>query len=344
MLYDTAMNQALCFSYQHKNLIRILFLSLGAILILALFSVDLFVGSAGLSFQETIQAIFTPDNVDPTVSLIVRQIRIPIALMAILIGLSLGTSGSVMQTILNNPLASPYTLGIGAGASFGASIAILLGFNDFLVALMAFIFSMVISLLIYFFGTIKKMTTHAMTLLGIALLFLFKALQALVQYFADDTQNQDILFWEFGSLQKVDYTKVLILFVAFLVVFPLILKNSWKYTSLSLGTTKAESLGIRTGKLKLESFFLISVLSSLSVCFTGLIGFIGIASPHMAKALVGEDHRFYLPLSGILGAIILLFSDILSKIIAAGSIFPIGIITSLIGVPFFFFILIKEKN
>lgn len=338
------MNHALSFSYRHRNLIRTLLISCGLLAILIFFSVDLFVGSAGLTFNETIKAIFVPDSVSPTISLIVRQIRIPIALMAILIGMSLGTSGGVMQTILNNPLASPYTLGIGAGASFGASIGILLGFNDFLVALLAFFFSMLISALIFFFGTIRKMTTHTMTLLGIALLFLFKALQALVQYFASDTQNQDILFWEFGSLQKVDYTKVLILFVAFVLVFPLIMKNSWKYTSLSLGTTKAESLGIKTGKLKLESFFLISVLSSLSVCFTGPIGFIGIASPHMAKSLVGQDHRFYLPLSAILGALILLFSDILSKIIAQGSIFPIGIITSLIGVPFFFFILIKEKN
>lgn len=330
--------------YQKQNRRRIAFLCLALLLVLLFFFADLFIGSANLSFQETLLAIFSPNDVSDTAVLIVRQLRIPVALLGILVGLSLGTSGCVMQTILENPLASPYTLGIGAGASFGASLAILFGANDYLVALSAFLSSMLISGFIFFFGCKRKISTHTMILLGIALLFLFQALQALVQYFASDTQSQDILFWQFGSLQKADYRKVLILLIALVIVIPLLMKNSWKYTALSLGNQRAESLGIHTNRLKLESFFFISVISSLAVCFTGPIGFIGVASPHMAKALVGEDHRFYLPLSGLLGSLVLLFADVLSKIVSKGSIFPIGIITSLIGVPFFFFILFREKT
>ncbi len=338
------MNNYIISDYLKKNLIKISSLIIVTILIILLFFVDIFVGSANLTIFETICAIFSPGNVSSNIVLIVRELRIPIALMAILIGLSLGTSGSVMQTILHNPLASPYTLGIGAGASFGATIAILFSGNDFVIAGLAFVFAMIISLTIFIIGRFKKISTHTMTLLGIALLFFFKALQSFVQYFASEDQNQSIVFWEFGSLQKVDYQKVLILLVAFVIIFPLLLRNSWKYTSLSLGDMKAESLGIQTSKLKLESFVLISILSALSVCFTGPIGFIGIASPHIARLITGDDHRFYLPLSGLIGAFILLISDIISKVIMPGSIFPIGIITSLIGVPFFFAVLIKEKD
>lgn len=338
------MNQEAIQTYRQSTLTRILSLTLTGVLVILFFSLDLFVGSADITFLDTLKAIFTPDSVEPSIAIIIRQLRIPISLMAILIGISLGTSGSVMQTILENPLASPYTLGIGAGASFGATIAIFLGLNDYLVALLAFVFAMTISLFIYLIGRFKDISTHTMTLLGIALLFLFKALQAFLQYFLSEEANQSIVFWEFGSLQKVDYQKVLILLVALVIVLPLLFRNSWKYTALSLGNIKAESMGIHTSRLKLESFFLISVISSLAVCFTGPIGFIGIASPHMAKILVGEDHRFYMPLSGLLGAFILLLADILSKVIFKGSIFPIGIITSLIGVPFFFFILLKEKH
>ncbi len=338
------MNDIIISNYLKKNLIKISALIIGFLLIVILFFIDIFVGSANLTFSETLSAIFAPDNVSSSIVLIVRELRIPIALMAILIGLSLGTSGSVMQTILHNPLASPYTLGIGAGASFGATIAILFHGNDFVVASLAFVFAMLISLLIFFIGKFRKISSHTMTLLGIALLFFFKALQSFVQYFASEDQNQSIVFWEFGSLQKVDYQKVLILLIAFVIIFPLLMRNSWKYTSLSLGDMKAESLGVQTSKLKLESFILISILSALSVCFTGPIGFIGIASPHIARLISGDDHRFYLPLSGLIGAFILLFADIVSKIIMPGSIFPIGIITSLIGVPFFFVVLIKEKR
>ena len=338
------MNDIIISNYLKKNLIKISSLVIACLLIVILFFIDIFVGSANLTFSETLNAIFAPGNVSSSIVLIVRELRIPIALMAILIGLSLGTSGSVMQTILHNPLASPYTLGIGAGASFGATIAILFQGNDFVVTGLAFLFAMIISLLIFFIGKFKKISTHTMTLLGIALLFFFKALQSFVQYFASEDQNQSIVFWEFGSLQKVDYQKVLILLVAFVIIFPLLMRNSWKYTSLSLGDMKAESLGIQTSKLKLESFIIISILSALSVCFTGPIGFIGIASPHIARMISGDDHRFYLPLSGLIGAFILLFADIVSKIIMPGSIFPIGIITSLIGVPFFFVVLIKEKR
>lgn len=315
-----------------------------ALLILLSFSFDLFTGAANLSFLDALKALFAPGSADPSAVIIIRRLRLPISLMAVTIGLSLGASGSVMQTILSNPLASPYTLGIGAGAAFGASLGIMIGGNNYVVALLSFACAMSISLFIYLLGRYSGMSTHTMTLTGIALLFLFQALQSFLQYLASENQNQQIVFWMFGSLQKADYAKLLIVAAAFVLIFPLLWRNSWKYTALTLGAEKAESLGVRADRLKLQSFILISILSSLSVCFTGPIGFIGLAGPHIAKILVGEDHRFYLPCSALVGALILTFADALSKLIAPGSIFPIGIITSLIGVPFFIVILLRGRQ
>ena len=122
------------------------------------------------------------------------------------------------------------------------------------------------------------------------------------------------------------------------------MKDSWKYTALLMGDEKAESLGIRVNRLKLRAFFLISLLAAVSVCFTGTIGFIGLAGPHIARMLVGEDQRFYIPLSAVCGMAILSIASILSKIIIPGTIFPIGIITSIIGVPFFFALVMRSRG
>ncbi|MCR4699253.1 MAG: iron ABC transporter permease [Bacilli bacterium] len=338
------MDNSFVSQFKKNNLRKIIILVSLVVLILISFIVDLFTGAANLSFIDTLKALFAPSSVEQSTLIIIRNLRLPISLMAIMIGLSLGTSGSVMQTILHNPLASPYTLGIGAGASFGASLGILLGANNYVIALLSFVFAMSISLFIYLLGRFTNMSTHTMTLTGIALLFLFQALQSFLQYMASENQNQQIVFWTFGSLQKVDYIKLLILTIAFVIVFPLLMRNSWKYTALTLGSQKAQSLGIKTNALKLESFILISIIASLSVCFTGPIGFIGIAGPHIARSLVGEDHRFYIPCSALIGALILTIADILSKLVNPGSIFPIGIITSIIGVPFFFAILIRGRK
>ena len=329
---------------KRKNLKKIIIIISVIILILMFAIIDTFTGYANISFKEVLLAIFNPKSLPNSTIIIVRKLRLPIAIMAILVGMSLGSSGALMQTVLHNPLASPYTLGIGAGASFGASLGILFGFNDFGIAVLAFVFAMLISSIIYLIGRFTNMTTNKMTLIGIALLFLFQALQSFLQYMASEDQNQQIVFWTFGSLQKADNVKVLILLVAFAVIFPLMIINSWKYNALLMGDEKAESLGIDSNRLKIITFLYISILASLSVCFTGPTGFIGIAGPHMARSIVGDDHRFYLPLSALLGALILSLADILSKLVMKGTIFPIGIITSLIGVPFFVAIIFRGKK
>lgn len=305
---------------------------------------DIMTGPAMLPASEVLSCLFLPGSAVANTRVIVWSMRLPVALMALVIGFALGTSGSVMQTILHNPLASPYTLGVGAAAGFGASLAIVMGWGTAGTSLLSFSFAMLICLLIYWMGRGRDVSSGSMVLSGIALLFLFQALQALLQYDASESQNQSIVFWSFGSLQKTTWAKLALAAAVCAVSIPLILRDSWQYTALRMGDEKAESLGVQVGRLKLKAFFLISLLSAVSVCFTGTIGFIGLAGPHIARALVGEDQRFYIPFSAVCGAALLSAASILSKVIRPGLIFPIGIITSLIGVPFFFLLVYQSRG
>lgn len=296
-----------------------------------------------LSTKEVMECLLHPFQASPAVYVIVIKMRLPISVMALVIGFSLGTAGAVMQTILHNPLASPYTLGVGTAAGFGASVAIVFGLGSLATSALAFAFAMLICLLIYFLGR-NNVSSGSLVLSGIACLFLFQALQALLQYGASEDQNQSIVFWSFGSLQRTDWMKLLIAAVAVAVCVPLIFADAWKYTALTMGDDKAVSLGVNVSKLKIKAFFLISLMAAVSVCFTGSIGFIGLAGPHIARMLVGEDQRFYFPVSALCGAAILSSASVISKIIQPGSVFPVGIVTSIIGVPFFFSLVFRSNR
>lgn len=312
--------------------------------------IDILVGPAWLSIQEVFSAIFLANSSDPTTNVIVWTIRLPTALMAIAVGAALGIAGAEMQTILDNPLASPYTLGVSAGAGFGAALAIVLGVGivpyagEYLVSINAFFFSLLTCLLIYFIGKARRVTAETMVLAGIALLFLFQSLLALLQYIASEEALQVIVFWLFGSLLKTTWPKLAVVAAVLIIVVPLIAKDAWKLTALKLGDEKAKSLGIDVEKLRLKAFMLISLLTAAAVCFVGTIGFIGLVGPHIARMLVGEDQRFFLPMSALGGAALLSVASIGGKVIIPGAIFPIGIVTSLIGVPFFFSLILTKRR
>ena len=296
-----------------------------------------------LSAREVLDCLLHPFQASAAVYVIVIKMRLPIALIALVIGFALGLSGGVMQTILHNPLASPYTLGVGTAAGFGASIAIVLGLGSVATSGFAFAFAMLICAMIYMLGR-RSDNSNALLLSGIACLFLFQALQAMLQYGASEDQNQSIVFWSFGSLQRTTWTKLLISFFVVATAAPMVFLDAWKYTALTMGDAKAASLGVNVPVLKIKAFFLISLMAAVSVCFTGSIGFIGLAGLHISRMLVGDDQRFYLPLSGLCGAALLSAASVISKMIRPGLVFPIGIVTAIIGVPFFFSLVYKTNK
>jgi len=315
------------------------------------FIVDVSTGPAQLSIQEVFSEIFMLGSSSPTTKVIIWTIRLPMALMAMIVGAALGVAGAEMQTILNNPLASPYTLGVSAGAGFGAALAIVVGVSiiphhivEFFVPFNAFIFAMVTSFLIYLIASTRGITAETMILAGIALLFLFNSMLALLEYLASPEALQAVIFWLFGSLMKATWLKLSIISVCSFAAITFLTTRIWKLTALRLGDERAKSLGIDVERLRLEVFICVSLLTAVAVCFVGTIGFIGLVAPHIARMCVGEDQRFFLPASLLEGALLLSAASIASKLVVPGIYFPIGIVTSLLGIPFFLFIILTKRR
>jgi len=328
-------------AYRHSVRRRTLVLSACGVLVVLSWTVDVMTGPAMLSLRDVLAAIFSPSAVDPMHRTIVATFRLPTATFALVVGAALGMAGAEMQTILDNPLASPYTLGVSAAASFGAALAIVLGAGaipisaGLAVPVGAFLFAMLCSAAVYAIARMKRGAADATILGGVALLFLFNSAVAFLQYVASEEELQAIVFWMFGSLQGATWGKVAVVAGAVLVCAPLLGAMAWRLTSLRMGDARARSLGVDVQRVRLQTLVLVSTLTAAAVCFAGAIGFIGLVAPHLARALVGEDQRFFMPLSALLGALLLSVASIGSKMVSPGAILPIGIATAFIGVPFF---------
>jgi iron complex transport system permease protein len=199
-------------------------------------------------------------------------------------------------------------------------------------------------MLIHVLSHRKGVTTETIVLLGIALVFTFNALQAFLQYLASEQALAAVVFWTMGSLGKATWGKLAITSVVVTLMLPLFARRAWQLTALRLGDDKARSLGINVYRLRLETLLAVSLLAAVPVAFVGTIGFIGLVGPHIARMLIGEDQRFFLPASAITGALMLSVTSVVSKSIVPGIIFPIGVITALVGVPFFFALILTSKK
>jgi len=322
---------------------------LGLALIFSL-CVDLAFGPARYSLVQVVQALIAPDSVSQSVRVVLWEIRMPIALMAAVVGAALSVAGAQMQTILNNPLASPYTLGISAAASFGAALALAFGLVlipaaiDYVVPLNAFIMAMLAAVLVHLLSVKRGVTVETIVLVGIALVFTFNALLSLVQYFASAEALAAVVFWTMGSLTKATWPKLVVTTLVLLVTLPVFARRAWALTALRLGEEKAASFGVKVRRLRLETMVMVSLLAAIPVAFVGTIGFIGLVGPHIARMLIGEDQRFFLPASALAGALILSVSSVVSKSLIPGAIFPIGVVTSLVGIPFFISLVLSNTR
>ncbi len=316
---------------------------LGGLLVL-----DIATGPALIRIEDVIATLIGPGEADSTLRAIVWDLRLPMALMALTVGVALGASGATMQTLLDNPLASPYTLGLAAAAGFGASLCIQnggWGLNpSFIVPFCAFVFACLASATIYGVGNIRGMGTDTMVLAGIALLFMFHSLQSLLQFRATPEVGQQIVFWLFGSLAKATWTSVQITAFACLIGLPLLMRESWKMTALRLGEQRARALGVNVMWLRFVTIALISFMTASAISFVGTIGFIGLVAPHLSRFFVGEDQRFLLPMSGLVGALLLSAASVISKILMPGVLVPVGIVTAVVGVPFFFHLILSRRR
>lgn len=329
---------------------RFVMMALLLALIAASLVLDFTFGPSGLTLDVLWHTLTHPAAVDAGTRVIVWDLRLPYALMAVVVGLALGLAGAEMQTILNNPLASPFTLGVSSAASFGAALAIILGVGipgvpaQWMVSANAFIFALLAALLLDGITRWTQVATSGVILFGIALVFTFNALVSMLQFIANEDTLQGLIFWTMGSIERASWNKVAILLLVLLIVMPLSMANAWKLTALRLGEDRAVSFGINVRRLRLATLLRISILSAMSVAFVGPIGFIGLVAPHIARLTFGEDHRFYLPASALTGALVLSLASVASKNLIPGAIIPVGIVTSLVGVPFFLTIILRHRG
>ncbi|MBL3611045.1 FecCD family ABC transporter permease [Rhodovulum sulfidophilum] len=314
------------------------------------FLIDLSIGQAHYSSLEVLSALWDTDA-PLSVRVILWDIRLPVALAALVVGASLAVAGVQMQTVLGNPLASPFTLGLSAAASFGAALGLILGVSllpasavAFAVPVNAFLISMGAALFIHRLSQKRGITTEMIVLLGTTLVFTFTALLQALQYVAPDQALSAVVFWTMGSLSRANWLKLGIMSVTLALVSLAFAKQAWALTALRLGESRATSLGVPVARLRLRGILLGSLLASVCVSFVGTIGFVGLVAPHIARMLVGEDQRFLLPTSALCGALMLSAASVLSKSLIAGQTLPIGIVTSLVGVPLFFTLIMRAKR
>ena len=309
--------------------------------------VDIACGPAGLSAADLLRTLVHPDAATPGMRVIVWDFRLPYAVMAVLVGAALGWGGAEMQTLLNNPLASPFTLGVSAAAAFGAAAAITLNFSlpglppAWTVTLCAFASALLSVALLERVARWRGGSTLGVVLFGIALVYSFQALIMLLQFVASEEALQGIVFWTMGNLGRASWGSVAALAVALACVLPWSMRDAWQLTAVRLGEERAASLGVDLKRLRMVSLLRVSALTALAVSIVGTIGFVGLVAPHIARMLLGEDHRFYLPGSTLAGALILSGASIASKTLLSGALIPVGIVTSLVGIPFFLAIVVR---
>jgi iron complex transport system permease protein len=286
-----------------------------------------------------------------TTQAIVLNLRLPRIILAILAGAGLAAAGATMQGTLRNPLVSSYVLGISSAAGFGAALAIVFGvsvlsiFGGYIVIVNAFLFSVLAMGIVFMIARVRGMSSETVILIGVAVGFLFSALLSLIQYVAPQYQAINaIVFWLMGSLTSATWQSILVVLPIVVVTVLLMTQQSWNINVMSMGEDVATSLGINSKRVLTTNMVLETVATASIIAFTGVIGFVDLIAPHIARLIIGNDHRFLIPCSALVGAFLLLCSDTVARLVLAPTELPVGIVTSLLGVPLFINILVSKRR
>jgi iron complex transport system permease protein len=327
-----------------------------ALLIAIVISVSLGAGSPGFfeAANVVLSRLFPFFGIDPGSQItqtIILDLRLSRIVLAIIAGAGLAASGAAMQGVLRNPLVSPYILGISSAAGFGAALAIGLGigvvtqYSAYIVVANAFIFSILAMLMVYGVARVRGITPESVILAGVAVGYLFSAMLSLIQFVAPEhVAVRAIVFWLLGGLSSATWESILMILPIVLVASVLMIRKSWDINVMSLGEEVATSLGVNSRQVLVICMALGTLATASIISFTGVIGFICLVSPHIARMVIGSDHRFLLPCSLVMGALLLLCSDTLARLVLMPSEVPVGIVTSLMGVPFLLYLLLSKRR
>ncbi len=334
---------------------------IGLLLVLTVLAavVCLFVGSSGMTVRQCLDALLRRGS--DAQQRILWNIRLPRVLAAVVAGAGLSVSGLVMQTCLNNPMASPATLGVSNAAVFGANLSIIAFAGGFLstghnvanygvsadpyaTSLLAFLFAALSVLLILGLCRLRSFTPNVVVLAGLAMGAMWTAATTVLQFYATDVGLSAAVVWSFGDLGRATYRTDAVMAVTVAAGLVLFIALSWRYNALLSGDEAARSMGVRVDTLRFVSLLTASLITAVCVSFLGIIGFVGVICPHAVKKLIGQDHRRTVVASALCGSLLLLLADTVSRSLGSGSALPVGAITSLLGAPFFLTVIFSKRG
>ena len=287
---------------------------------------------------------------------IIWNIRLPQALTAIVAGAALAVSGTVMQSILRNPLGSPFTLGISNAAAFGAALSVMLQggalrslgmgtdnafWSSYLTTGAAFLLSILAAVVIIMISRTRGATPEVMVLSGIAMGSLFTAGTMFLQFFADDVELASMVYWTFGDTARASWSELGIAAAVTVLASLYFFTNAWNYNAIDTGDETARSLGVPVNRIRIIGMLAASMLTAVIVSFLGIIGFVGLVVPHMVRRVIGADHRFLLPASVIGGGLLLLLSDTAARMLLSPQVVPVSVLTAFLGAPVFIYLIIR---
>ena len=340
------------FSVNHRKRLLLAGLAVGVVLAI-LWSLN--VGPAAVDLK-TVWAVLCDlfernESLTNGQRVIVLQVRMPRIAASILVGVLLANSGLLMQGVFRNPLVSPYTLGVSNGAAFGASLAIIfsagmtsVAASNNLVSIFAFLFAAITMYLVQAIGRMAKNSTKSLLLAGVAVSYLFSSLVSFIKYVVDVEKLPELVFWQMGSVSDATWPQILILLIAAVLGLAVMTFFAWDLNVMATGEESAISLGVNYKRVRRIAFFFSTLMTGVAVAFAGTIGFVGMVAPHAARMLVGNDYRYTVPTASLCGALLLLIADSLSRMLVTAIALPIGVITSMIGVPFFIWLIIQKRQ
>ncbi|WP_045420256.1 FecCD family ABC transporter permease [Vibrio campbellii] len=314
------------------------------------------VGPMNISFSDSLRSLTgAGSDLAPHIQLVINEIRLPRTILCMFIGAILAICGVVMQGLFRNPLAESGIIGVSAGAALGGAFAIVV-FADFsqnyptlmnLAALpfFAFLGGALTTVLVYWLGTNKFGTSVTIMLLaGVAISALSGAAIGFMNFIADDQMLRDLTLWSMGSLAGANWSGIALAAVTLVLLMFWFQKKAMSLNALLLGESEAKHLGVPVQKLKRQLILLSAVGVGITVSISGAIGFIGLVIPHLGRMLAGPDHRTLLPISALMGALLLTAADMFARVVVAPAELPVGIVTALIGAPFFIYLLFQQKG
>ncbi len=328
---------------------------LGLFLSFVLFVMAISVGAVAIPPLDVVQSLFGISALDKW-DRIIWNVRLPQALAAVIAGVGLSIAGVAMQSILRNPLASPFTLGISSAGAFGAAVAVIvlgtgnmqstiaspvLISNPYLTTVVAFIFCMIATGIILLISHVKGASPEVMILTGVALSSLFSAGVMFLQYFSTDAQLAAVVFWTFGDVGRASWDIIPLMAIVVGAGTLYFIANRWNYNAIDAGDETAQGLGVDVVRIRLIGMTVAALISAVIVALLGVIGFVGLVCPHMVRRIIGDDQRFLIPGSAVMGAILLLASDTVARVIVAPYVLPVAVLTAFMGAPVFIFLLFR---